>query len=207
MSVLIRRLGPFFFPSILWRTHHRSVHVTFDDGPHPRATPKVLDILAKRKIGATFFLVGSDAALHTEVVRRIAEEGHTIGNHAFSHRSLFLKPKRLQVSEIERTDEILSHIVGHRPIYFRPPYGYFDHNTIQAARETLHKLVMWDVDPRDYDARSAQDIVEDVSTRIRPGSIILFHDSQPTEHIVEQYLHPVLDRLEELGYQFSALSV
>ncbi|MBM4161250.1 MAG: polysaccharide deacetylase family protein [Ignavibacteria bacterium] len=207
MSVLIRRLGPFFFPSILWRTHHSSVHLTFDDGPHPCATYKVLDILGRRKIRATFFLVGNDALLHPQVVRRIAEEGHSIGNHAFSHRSLFFKPKSLQVSEIEKTDEILAQIVGKRPIYFRPPYGYFDRNTLRAAKETHHKLVMWDVDPRDYDARPVQEIVEDVASNTRHGSIILFHDNHSTEDTVGQFLNPVLNRLEERGYQFSALTV
>ncbi|MEK6757391.1 MAG: polysaccharide deacetylase family protein [Bacteroidota bacterium] len=205
MSILNRTLGPVLFPSILWHSTEQSVHMTFDDGPHPVATPKVLDILRKRDIKATFFLIGTHVAQYPELVQQIMREGHSIGNHTYSHPMLFLKPKKLQATQIEKTDNLIAHLVGTRPPYFRPPYGYFDHNTMKVAQESNHKFVMWDVDSRDFDTHPISAIAERVGKQATHGSIILFHDNHSTEQKIDSLLDRILDQLEERGFTFSPL--
>lgn len=207
MSFVNRSLGPLIFPSILWHTSERSAHLTFDDGPDPIATPCVLDVLRRRKVAATFFLLGSGAVQFPDLTRRIDGEGHSIANHAYTHDSLFLKPKAAQAGEIERAATAIAEITGRRPVRFRPPYGRFDHNTIRAARETCHRLAMWDVDPRDFSARADRDIIERVAAETKPGSIILLHDNATTAHRIGPLLDRLLDRLLERGVDFSPLPV
>jgi peptidoglycan/xylan/chitin deacetylase (PgdA/CDA1 family) len=205
MSLLTRTLGQVLFPSVLWRTDGQSIHLTFDDGPHPVATPKVLDVLRNRKVRATFFLVGTHVAQYPELAQRIVQEGHSIGNHTYSHPVLFLKAKTLQANEIGEADKLIADLVGVRPLCFRPPYGYFDHNTLGVAREMIHKVVMWDVDSRDFDNHPNSAVVEKVGRKATHGSIVLFHDNHSTEGKIDSLLDGTLDRLQERGFHFSPL--
>jgi peptidoglycan/xylan/chitin deacetylase (PgdA/CDA1 family) len=207
MSFMNRTLGPLLFPSILWHTSERSAHLTFDDGPDPRATPVVLDVLRRRNVAATFFVMGSTVKQFPELARRIHEEGHAIANHAHTHDSLFLKPKAAQAGEIEKAATAIAEVTGRRPVHLRPPYGRFDLNTIIAARETHHRIAMWDIDPRDFSARADGVIIDKIIANAGPGSIILLHDNDATAHRISSLLDRLLDQLLERGLAFSPLPV
>ena len=206
MSFLNSVVAPVLFPSILWHTKNRAVHVTFDDGPHPIATPKVLNILNKRNIQATFFLVGANVRRYPEIAVEIVRCGHSIGNHGQNHRALIFKSFGFQQEEIRGANEEMEEILNLRPSFFRPPYGYFDGRTLSIARTEDQKVVMWDVDARDFSATRPAQIPSRVSEQARNGSIILLHDSERTASTVELYLAQLLDRIADRGFEFSALT-
>jgi peptidoglycan-N-acetylglucosamine deacetylase len=205
MSFIHSVLAPVLFPSILWHTREQSVHLTFDDGPHPSATPKVLEILAKRGIRATFFLVGAHTRLHPGLAREINSCGHSIGSHSLSHQPLFLKPINYQREQIRGANSVFEEILNLRPHFFRPPFGYFDFRTLKVAKEEGHKVVLWNVDPRDFDVSRTQSIARLVSGTITPGSILLLHDNDKTAGMIAQYLDLLLEDLTQRGFQFSPL--
>ncbi len=205
MSFLNSVIAPVFFPSVLWRTGDAAVHLTFDDGPHPSATPKVLEILEKRKIHATFFLVGNSVRQYPTIAREISSSGHAIGSHALSHESLFMKSVRYQRDQIHGANVLFEDILNTRPRFFRPPFGYFDHRTLKTAREEGLRVVMWNLDPQDFNPSRWSDIVPFISRRIRSGSIVLLHDNDKTAAVVSRYLDPLLDTLIDRGFQFSSL--
>jgi len=207
MSFLKSVAAPILFPSILWHAESSAVHITFDDGPHPAATPKVLDILEKRNILATFFLVGANAQRYPDLASEIVRRGHSVGNHSMTHRSLIFRPIGIQQEEILLANEALKGILGFRPGFFRPPYGYFDSRTLRLARAEGQKVVMWDIDSRDFTARRPEQVSSTVSGRARGGSIILFHDNEYTAGTVGLYLASLLDRISDRGLQFSSLTI
>ncbi len=205
MSFFYRSVAASIFPSILWHTNDPTVHLTFDDGPHPNATPIVLDILKSRHLKATFFLLGGNVVRYPDLVREINNQGHSVGNHALTHASLLLKPFLWQLRQIEETNKIIRQTIGITPRLFRPPFGRFDLGTIKAASSHRLKTVMWDVDARDYSASGNQAIVRRVCRQTVPGSIVLFHDNDSTSATLPDYLNPILDNLEHRNLKFSPL--
>jgi peptidoglycan/xylan/chitin deacetylase (PgdA/CDA1 family) len=205
MNFLNNVAGPLLFPSILWRGTGAAVHLTFDDGPHPVATPNVLDILHERGIRATFFIVGRQAHLHPEIVRRIVQEGHSIGNHSQSHRTLMFKPSGFQQNEIRGANSVIRDVSQQTPRLFRPPYGYFDFRTLRIAKAEELKLVMWNVDTRDFAKPFPDAIIRRVGRSLKEGSIVLLHDNDSTAHHIHKYLEPLIDELIGRGLQPSAI--
>jgi peptidoglycan-N-acetylglucosamine deacetylase len=193
------------FPSILFNTSDESIHLTFDDGPNPIATPLVLHELRKHNINATFFLLGQNAQKYPELVHMIKAEGHQIGNHSFTHTNLLFKNKLFSQNEIVRTKEILENIVGKHSKYFRPPYGYFDWFTINVLRELGLTCVLWDVDSKDYKLNTVTDIAHRVIPNTTNGSILLCHDNNETSQKVLSYLPFLLDTLKNKGFIFKTL--
>jgi peptidoglycan-N-acetylglucosamine deacetylase len=205
MSILNSVIAPIFFPSILWHAADHTVHLTFDDGPHPSATPSVLDLLKKRNIRATFFLLGKHVRRFPDLARLVAQEGHAIGNHGFSHESLIFKSGNFQRREIQSGRDTIGDIAGITPSLFRPPFGFFDWRTVRLAEETGHKIMLWDVDAKDFSSRSDAGIMKSISKQTRPGSIILLHDNEDTAVRGTRYLDAVLDRLTNAGLSFATL--
>jgi peptidoglycan/xylan/chitin deacetylase (PgdA/CDA1 family) len=206
MSFLNSVVAPVLFPSIMWRTKSQAIHLTFDDGPHRIATPKVLDILSKRNIHATFFLVGANVQRNPEIAAELVRRGHTIGTHGQTHRSLIFKPFNQQLQEIRRANEVVKELLNLQPNYFRPPYGYFDTRTLRVARNENQTVVMWDVDPHDFSARRPGHIPATVSKQAKEGSILLLHDNEHTAGTVDQYLDPLIAALSDRGFVFAALT-
>jgi peptidoglycan/xylan/chitin deacetylase (PgdA/CDA1 family) len=205
MSFFYRRVAASLFSSVLWHTDDPTVHLTFDDGPHPTATPIVLDILKSRHLEATFFLLGGNVQRYPELAREIAAQGHSIGNHAFVHSSLMLQSYSSQLRQIELTNKVIEQATGTLPRLFRPPFGRFDLRTIRAASSQHLKTVMWDVDSKDYSGSDVPVVVRRVCQQTIPGSIVLFHDSEPTSATLPEYLNPILDDLERRNVKFSSL--
>lgn len=184
---------------IQWRVRRsRGVALTFDDGPHPEYTPQVLDVLARYGARATFFLVGEHVERYPELVRRIAAEGHTIGNHTYSHarcRTLDLPALTL---EMQRTDAALAVALGGPlpdPPPFRPPFGEL------RAAQALHlamkgrSVVFWNQDVRDYRGASPAEIAA-LGPALGAGDIVLLHDRFPG---TVEALPQLLESLQQSG--------
>lgn len=140
--------------------------LTFDDGPNPAWTPQLLETLAKHRVKATFFLVGQYAAAEPLLTRYIAEAGHIVGNHSWSHPNLALTRPRLVREELLRTNEALEEITGKPVRYFRPPYGARRPDVLMAARDLGMDPVMWNAMTNDWEERSRERIVERLSDKI-----------------------------------------
>ena len=155
----------------------RCVALTFDDGPDPRYTPQVLDILKSHGVKATFFLVGRHVEQYPGIARRIAEEGHSIGNHSYSHLNMILLSRNRAISEIERSEAAILKATGERPYLFRPPRGLGGPSVIELLRERKYTMVLWSLSSRDWIEPSYREIVSTVLRNVKNGDIILFHDS------------------------------
>ena len=165
----------------------RSVVLTFDDGPAPPFTEQVLDILAQHKISATFFLCGKNVESHPELARRIVREGHTIGNHTYSHPFLLCRSRRFIAGEIDRAQEASERITGVRPTLFRPAYGARWFGLMPVLRQRGLRMVMWSVMGFDWKYKT-QAIIRATTRRLHPGGVILLHDGpeQPPPGGIDQ---------------------
>ncbi|WTW93244.1 polysaccharide deacetylase family protein [Streptomycetaceae bacterium NBC_01309] len=195
-----------FATRVLWQlpAERPTVALTFDDGPDPEWTPRVLDILARHRIPATFFLLGGHATDHPGLARRIADAGHEIGNHTWDHPNLTRTTPEGIEAQLERTQNALARITGQTPRLFRPPYGHIDPPGLLAAARIECDIALWTAAVRfthaDEDAGST---VHDV----RPGNIVLLHDtaancSEPLLRACER----MIVSLRERGYGFSTVS-
>lgn len=181
------------------------IAITFDDGPDPVLTPRLLDLLKQRGIHATFFLVGKNAAAFPDVVRRIVEEGHEVGNHSWSHPLLTqLGPESVD-SQLRRTHDAIVKACGTAPLLYRPPYGAV--RVSQRARIEKafgYPAILWDVDPQDWQhPRSAQKVYDRIHSQTRPGSIILCHDIHETTVAA---MPATLDDLTARGFRFATVT-
>jgi peptidoglycan-N-acetylglucosamine deacetylase len=195
------------FPSVLFNLADESIHLTFDDGPHPSATPFILKELKEHNIRATFFVLGQNAQKYPDLVHQIHAEGHQIGNHSFTHSNLFFKNKAFLRKEILQTQKILETIIGTHSQYFRPPFGYFKWTTLNVLRELGLTCVLWNVDSKDYKLNSMDNISRRVILNTTNGSILLFHDNDLTSQKVMTYLPSLLDTLLRRGFIFNTLPI
>jgi peptidoglycan/xylan/chitin deacetylase (PgdA/CDA1 family) len=157
----------------------RGVALTFDDGPHPVHTRRILDILDARGAKATFFVIGTKAKRHRDVVEEIVRRGHTVGVHGFAHDRLFsLRPARRVREDLARAVALLEEILGERPTLFRPPVGHTNPTIARVADELDLEVVGWSVRGRDGIARTKSgDVVRRVARGIADGAIVLLHDA------------------------------
>lgn len=192
-------------PSAMWYGAGRDVHLTFDDGPHPIATPIILAMLRQRDIRATFFLIGPNIDRYPEIAASIREEGHTIGNHTFSHRPVWFRESGEVRTEIRRCSESMTNAGIQLPTLFRPPYGRLDPATTSHARAEGCRTVMFGVNTWDFSRPAPSRIVERTLRLTRPGDIIVFHDNDATADRLESYLPATLDGLLSRQMSFSPL--
>lgn len=176
--------------------NEKKVALTFDDGPDPEYTEKLLDGLKERGVRVTFFLTGSKAEKYPDIVKRIDKEGHLIGNHTYSHMQLHNSKREEFKEELTKTNEIITEITGKSVEYVRPPYGTWD-----ASLETELDMfpVFWNIDPLDWCRRDVACIVRHVTNKVQENDIILMHDQYGTT--VEAALQ-IVDELQAQGYEF-----
>jgi peptidoglycan/xylan/chitin deacetylase (PgdA/CDA1 family) len=174
----------------------KKVAITFDDGPNPAHTERLLDGLAERNVTATFFLIGSEVAEYPEIVKRMSEEGHLIGNHTYEHVDLCGVDEAQVKWQVEQTNDAIYEVTGERPVYIRPPYGSWS-RSMEEATGMLE--VLWTVDPRDWDCDDTGELIRRVLEQVENDSIILFHDASASS--VDAALS-VVDILKERGYEF-----
>ncbi len=151
---------------------------TFDDGPHPIYTPQVLAILKENNIKAIFFCIGKNVEKYPEIARQIIAEGHQIGNHSFNHdiSGTFADSKKY-IIEITSTNDIIEHVTGVKPIYFRPPFGVTNPSIAKAIVKSGMQLMAWNLRTFDTVTKDASTIVKKIQSSIKPSSIILMHDT------------------------------
>lgn len=176
-------------------TYENVVALTFDDGPG-RSTEELLDGLKERNVKATFFLVGENIEGHEDIVKRMYDEGHLIGNHTFSHVQLTAVPEGKALEEVNETNDAIEAVTGVRPYYIRPPYGMI---SSCMAEEIDMQCVLWTVDPEDWNTSDCGAVVRHVVKDAKNGDIILMHDIFDSS--VTAALE-IVDRLKEKGYVF-----
>jgi peptidoglycan-N-acetylglucosamine deacetylase len=148
--------------------------LTFDDGPAD-ATEALLDVLARRRVLATFFLIGRRVERHKTLIRRLAADGHAIGNHSWTHPDLRELSREALRAELERTSQAIERVVGVSPALFRPPYGFWDEQVEEIANDLGMRMMLWDVDTADYMCPGVDPIAAAIEGATS-GSIVLMHD-------------------------------
>ncbi len=159
-------------------TQERIVALTFDDGPSLTYTPQILDILAQYQVPAAFFVVGAHVERHPDIVLRIVEEGHELGNHTFTHINVPTTGTTQLASELALTNYHIYEAAGVYPAYLRPPRGMYDSRLRQWAELMDMQIVLWSLSGQDWlDTMTADRITTRILRRVSPGDILLFHDS------------------------------
>jgi peptidoglycan/xylan/chitin deacetylase (PgdA/CDA1 family) len=176
-------------------TAGKQVVITFDDGPVKNVTPAVLDLLKKYNVTATFFCIGRKISGNEDILRRMAEEGHTIGNHSWSHSYFFDFFRDGKVaSELLMTNETLKSITGREVLYFRPPFGVTNPVIARVADKMKLPVIGWSIRSLDTTISNSDQLFQRVTRRLKPGDVVLFHDSIPR-------MLPVLERFLEFTRQ------
>jgi len=181
----------------------KNIFLTFDDGPSEPYTSQILDILKEFEAKASFFVCGENVKQYPQTVERIIEEGHVIGNHTYSH-SLILSLFGCLAKEIEKTTKIIQETVGVRTNFFRPPWGLVTSRLAKYLEKNNYKLILWDINTQDWQRPPVRVIEERIFSKIKPNSIILFHDG----HCGKSYdrsqtvsaLPPIIKKLKEQSY-------
>lgn len=173
------------------------VALTFDDGPNPRNTPELLDILARKNVPATFFVLGRQVRRHPEIARRTHEEGHELANHTDSHWPLPLLPRRLVRREVLRAEHAIRAITGEKPRFLRPPMGWFSHRTLDHLDELGYVPVIGSVHPRDSRQPPVDVILDRVRPRLTDGAILIFHDGGWRDGVSRANTLEAVDRLTD----------
>lgn len=176
----------------------REIALTFDDGPHPVYTPQVLEVLSRYSVRATFCCVGEDADRYPHVLREIADGGHQIANHSWSHPQLTHLGSGQARRQLARTSEVIARTVGTPPTLARAPYGIWNERTLAMCADLGMSPLGWSVDSRDWARPGIGAITATVMRHLRPGAIVLSHDGggnrSQTAKALAHYLPQLLDR-------------
>jgi peptidoglycan/xylan/chitin deacetylase (PgdA/CDA1 family) len=194
---VIKSIFQALYPYGVFCADKRAVYLTFDDGPIPEVTPRVLAILAKYKVKATFFMVGENIDKHPEVYEQVVQAGHSIGNHSYNHLKGWRTSFKTYMENVNKWPK--------KTTLFRPPYG----KATLRQRIALHKmgytLIYWDILTRDYDASvTPEQMLSLIQRDTRPGSIINFHDSLKSNRRMLTVLPQAIEWLQKEGYVLAA---
>jgi peptidoglycan/xylan/chitin deacetylase (PgdA/CDA1 family) len=184
----------------------KEIALSFDDGPDPIYTPKILNILSKYNVKATFFLVGEQAKLHPQLVQRIIADGHEIGSHTMTHPNANNTPPPTLKSEVMESVTYLQNLTSQEIRFFRPPYGILSPSYFSACSDQGITMILWSVDTVDWERPSFDIIVERVISQIGQGSIILMHDGGGNRQQTVDALDKILCELEQMQLRPVTLS-
>jgi peptidoglycan/xylan/chitin deacetylase (PgdA/CDA1 family) len=180
------------------------VAITFDDGPHPFTTLKLLASLKEKNAKATFFILGKNAEAYPELLHQISIDGHELGNHTYSHQRLTRLSQDGIRAELQHTNAIITNITGQTPHIVRPPDNGYNNTIVQLTQEMGYKFVLWSIDTRDWTNVSPATILERIE-KTKPGDIILFHDGVVPSQTAAA-LPLVIDALHAKGYHLVTIS-
>ena len=189
------------------QTKQKIVALTFDDGPYSPYTEQILDVLQEHGIQATFFLVGSNAEKHSELVKRIVEQGHQIGNHTYTHVDLLKLDRSAALTEIDRTNTVLKAAVGFAPHVVRPPHGFRDPAIMDVMANRGLAVVEWSVMSKDWTNPGTEAIVDRTVSKVKNGSVILLHDGDGIAAKADRSqtvaaTRKIIEQLQAKGYRF-----
>ena len=193
---------------VLWdiKTEEKIIALTFDDGPHSIYTPQILDLLSEYDAKATFFVIGERAEKLPDLIFKLAEAGHEIANHTYTH-PYSITPEKLEI-ELKKTNEVIHDITGTYPSLYRPVGGNYTEQTVNTAIQNGYKVVMWSwhQDTIDWKQPGVKEIVNRVLSGAQPGNIVLFHDAGGDRSQTVTALEQILPTLKEQGYEFVTVS-
>ncbi|MDG9721124.1 polysaccharide deacetylase family protein [Streptomyces sp. DH24] len=178
----------------------RTMVLTFDDGPDPRYTPDILDTLAEHDVRAMFFVCGEMADANRDLVSRMADEGHVVGNHTWSHPLLTRLSRSRIRSQMERTSDVIEETYGERPQWFRAPYGAWNRAAFQIGADLGMEPLAWTVDTLDWTTPGARAIARRVENGAAPGVVVLSHDAGGDRSQSVKALRSYLPDLLDSGY-------
>jgi peptidoglycan/xylan/chitin deacetylase (PgdA/CDA1 family) len=194
------------YPSYVWniKTNEKVLYLTFDDGPHPVATPFVLDALKKYNAKATFFCIGKNVKAFQGIYKKIIESGHSIGNHTYNHLNGWKTSKEVYLDDVAKAAGLIDSFL------FRPPYGRIAKKHANLIKKTLNnskaKIIMWSILSGDFDpSNTKENCLDNVAKYAKPGSIIVFHDSEKAFPLMSHTLEGSLKYFSENGYRFDTL--
>ena len=200
-TVKIPKIIKIFTPSLVYniKSSEKIVYLTFDDGPTPEITPKVLKILSQFNVKATFFCLGKNIEANKDVFHTIKKEGHAIGNHSYNHLNGWQTNNKNYFEDIDKANELLNTNI------FRPPYGKITPTQIMYLKQS-YKIVMWDILSGDFDPNiTVKTCVNNVFNNIKPGSIIVFHDTLKAKDTLLDALPIILGGLIKQKYIFEVI--
>ena len=184
----------------------KKVALTFDDGPHPRYTHQILEILKEYGITATFFVVGINASRYPDALLELAESGCEIGNHTYSHNNIRYADLAQVEEEILACQRELAERIGYTPTLFRPPEGRFNRHLEEAASAMNYRIILWSIDTRDWAHTPSDVIVQEVLRQLDHGDIILMHDYISGQNTTCGALRMLIPKLLAQGYEFVTVS-
>jgi peptidoglycan/xylan/chitin deacetylase (PgdA/CDA1 family) len=184
------------------RNDRMEIALSFDDGPHPRLTPVILDILAEYGVKATFFMVGENVGYYPAAARAVAEAGHEIGNHTFSHRRFGRMSEDDLLHEIHACEEAISSVTKAPVRWIRPPEGQLSEVMGEVLGDSDYRIILWDVDTRDWAHTPPAEITRHILDTVQAGDIILMHDFIGHDSPTPAALRQVIPALLERGYRF-----
>ena len=182
------------------------IALTFDDGPHPEYTARILKILYDNDAAATFFIIGENAERYPYLVRAEYDLGHELGNHTYSHDRLNQDSIKTLYDQIKKTDGIIKSITGTEPLYFRPPEGKRNSETEKILKKAGKQTVLWTIDTRDWAHTDKNTIINNIKKNVKNGSVILFHDYVTQPSPTPDVLCEIIPYLKERGYEFVTIS-
>lgn len=182
------------------------IALSFDDGPHPTYTQEILSILAEYGVPATFFMVGENVLYYPEAAEAVLAAGHEIGNHSYDHRRLTKLNEAGVRSQVSRCEEALASLGEYRPHLLRPPEGAMNATVRRVARAEGYRLILWDIDTRDWAHTPPDTITRNVLESVQAGDIILMHDYIGHDSPTPAALRRLIPALLERGYRFVTVS-
>ncbi len=183
------------------KTQEPVVSLTFDDGP-TRYTDDILAVLEDYQVKATFFLIGSQLNRYSSYVKRLIPEGHSVGNHSYDHRHISAQSEADLLKNIAKTQLLFHDLLGILPLYYRPPYGDVNSKQELLLQKHFSYLVRWSIDPKDWDQKqSNKDIIDHITTRLKPGAIIVLHERKRTVRLLAE----LIEAIHLHGYQVVSL--
>lgn len=199
--ITIPRILRSFFPSLVWEMprDEKKIFLTFDDGPHPIITPKIIDLLRRYDAKATFFCVGRNVEANKEIFNMILKEGHSVGNHTYNHDRGWRTATKDYIESVERANK---HINSN---LFRPPHGRIKYSQIRALQQK-YKIITWTVISYDWDKSiTSDDCFNNIIRNADSGSIIVFHDSEKAINNMLPALEKVLKYYKSKGFTFEKI--
>ncbi len=216
LSVLLMFLFVYKCPTVAYaqdlaalshgKREEKTIALTFDDGPHPRYTGEILDLLERYRIKATFFMIGGNVELYPEIAKRVFQEGHEIGSHTYSHPHMLRLSSAELKCEIQKTEQALAKLNISKPTLFRPPEGYRTKEQSQIVKDAGYTMVVWSLDTHDWKSVPSANIVQHACANVRGGDILLFHDYISGQNTTITALKTLIPKLLEDGYRFVSVS-
>ena len=188
------------------KNNDQKIALTFDDGPHPKYTPKILEILRKYDIKATFFVIGQNVEFYPGIVEQIISDGHEIGNHTYRHKHTKMLTDEIFEEDVNKCDSLLYDNCDYEIKIFRPPEGYVDEKVKKIADELGYSIILWNIDTKDWAHATPYQIEKNVINNISAGDIILMHDYVSGGNSTIEALERIIPKLLDENYKFVKVS-